>query len=111
MPIRILMTGPDADQELGSLYVWLQEEPDVRRHARLSLVPTDPAATGMGSTFDIIQLVVDGGFQALNLALAYTTWRATRPRHPKVTIECEGAQVNLDDDDPDTVEAIVRALR
>ena len=105
------MTGADAARELGSLYAWLQADSDIRQHARMSLVPAEVAVSEMGTTFDVLQLVVDSGFQALNLALAYATWRATRPSRSEVTIECEGAKVTLDNDNPDTVEAILRVLR
>lgn len=111
MLIQIHMTGPDADIELGSLYAWLQEEPDIRRHSSMSLMSTKPSPSDMGAAFDVIQLVVDSGFQALSLALAYATWRAARPRRPQVTIERDGAKVTLDDADPDTVQAIVRAIQ
>ena len=110
MLIQIRMTGPDADRELGSLYTWLQGEPDIRRHSSMSLMSAEPPPSEMGAAFDVIQLVVDSGFQTLNLALAYASWRATRPSRPQVTIEGDGAKVTLDDADPDTVQAIVRAI-
>jgi hypothetical protein len=110
VPIQIRVTGPDSDRELNSLYEWLREEPDIRRHARASLVAAEPGPADMGAAFEIIQLVVDSGFQALSLALAYATWRATRPGRPQVSIERGGVRITLDDAKPDTVESIVRAL-
>jgi hypothetical protein len=65
----------------------------------------------MGVPLEAIQLVVDGSFQALNLALAYATWRGTRPSRPQVTIERHGSKVTLDDADPDVVNKIIRVLR
>jgi hypothetical protein len=109
--IQIHMSGPDAERELGSLYAWLQEEPDIRHHASMSLRSAETSPSEMGLAFDVIQLVVDSGFQTLSLALAYATWRATRPGRPQVTIERDGAKVTVDDADPDTVQAIVRAIR
>lgn len=110
MPIQIRMTGRDADRELSSLYAWLREEPNIRRHARMSLMGPEPGPSEMGAAFDVIQLVVDSGFQTLNLALAYAAWRATRPGHPQVTIERDDIKITLDDAGPDTVDAIVQAL-
>ena len=110
MPIQIRMTGPDADRELSSLYAWLREQPDIRHHARMSLIGPEPGPSDMGAAFDVIQLVVDSGFQTLNLALAYAAWRATRPGHPQVTIERDDTKITLDGAEPDTVDAIVRAL-
>ena len=111
MLIQIYMTGPNADSELGSLYTWLQEEPDIRHHSRMSLMSAEQSPSDMGASFEVIQLAVDSGFQTLNLALAYATWRATRPSRPQVIIECDGAKVTLDDANPDTVSAIVQAIK
>jgi hypothetical protein len=36
----------------------------------------------MEAAFEVVQLVVHSGFQALSLALAYASWRATRPGSP-----------------------------
>ena len=110
MRIQIRVAGQDADQELRSLYAWLLKDSDLRRHAQASLVVTEPHPSEMGAALELIQLVVDGGFQALNLALAYASWRATRPSHPHVTIERDGVKITLDDAEPDAVEAIVRGL-
>jgi hypothetical protein len=110
MQIDIRMTGPDADEDLTSLREWLQEDQDIRRHARISLKMAEPRSGEMGTAFEVIQLVVGGGFQALNFALAYANWRSSKPRRTQVTIECNGTKVSLADNDPDTVETIIRAL-
>jgi hypothetical protein len=109
--IAIRMSGRTAEQELRSLCDWLRDEPDVSRHASISLASAEPRPGEMGVALEVIQLVTDSGFQALNLALAYATWRGTRPSRPQVTIERYGTQVTLDDADPDTVNKIVRALK
>jgi hypothetical protein len=44
------------------------------------------------------------------LALAYATWRGTRPSRPHVTIEYGGITVTLDGSEPEAVEAIVHVL-
>ena len=110
MTIQILMSGPGADTTLSSLYAWLRDEPDVRQRAQIALLAAESEPSDMGSAFEVIQLVVDGGFQAMNLALAYAAWRATRPSQPHVTIEYDGITVILDGSDSDTVEAIVHLL-
>ena len=110
MPIQIRMTGPEAEQELGSLYTWLREDEDIRRHALMSLEPVEPSPSEMGTAFEVIQLVVDSGFQTLSLALAYVTWRASRPSSHQITIERDGSKITVDDADSDTVDAIVHSL-
>jgi Effector Associated Constant Component 1 len=111
MPIQIRMSGPDSERELASLYAWLGDEQSVRQYARISMAAGEQGPSDMGAAFDAIQLVVNSGFQAANLALAYAAWRGTRPSRPQVTIEIDGTgAVSLNDDDPDIVEAIVRVL-
>jgi len=104
------MSGLGADDALSSLYEWLRDEPDVWQHAKISMLAAEPGPAVMGTAFDVIQLIVDGSFQAMNLALAYAAWRATRPSHPHVTIEHDGMTISLDGSEPDTVEAIIHAL-
>lgn len=108
MAIQISMSGPGADTELTSLYAWLRDEPDIRRHSQMSLQGAEPGPAEMGTALDIIQLVVDSGFQAANLALAYAAWRATRPKPPKVTLEHNGVTVTLDGSESDNFEVIVQ---
>ena len=114
MPIQIRVTGPETEQELSSLLAWLRADEDLRRHAHLSLVAEEPGPGDMGAGFEVIQLVVDSGFQVLSLALAYATWRTSRPTRRKVTvtIERDGSTITLEDaePEPETVAAIIRAL-
>jgi hypothetical protein len=98
------------DRELASLCDWLKNEPDIRRHAHLSLVPGKPGPADMGFALEVVQLVVDSGFQALSLALAYATWRSTRPNRSTVTFERDGTKVTLEGTEENVVEIIVRAL-
>lgn len=110
MAIRIRMSGPSAESDLASLCAWLRDEPDIRKHAEMSLLGPEPGPGDMGTAFDVLQLIVDSGFQAANLALAYAAWRATRPRRPRVTIERDGVTVTLDGSESSTVEAIIQIL-
>ncbi|TQL97297.1 hypothetical protein FB559_2876 [Actinoallomurus bryophytorum] len=111
MAINVYMSGDQAEQELRSLFAWLQQESSVRRQALLSLESTPPAAGEMGGVLEGIKVVADEGFQAANFAIAYASWRATRSKRPKVTIKQAGIEITLDDADPETVEKIVTALK
>jgi hypothetical protein len=104
------MSGSGADVALSSLYAWLRDEPDVWRHAQISLLASEPGPADMGTAFDVIQLVVDSGFQAVNLALAYAAWRTARPSQQHVTIEHDGITVSLNGSESDAVEAIIHVL-
>jgi hypothetical protein len=108
MSIFIRVGGDGADGELRSLYGWLLNEPEVRRHAKVSLVSGEPEAGRMGAGLEAVKLVVDSGFAAANLALAYAAWRTSRPSTSVVTIERDGTTVSLTDADPGEIDKIVR---
>jgi hypothetical protein len=109
--VHVHMSGDEAEHELRSLYAWLQDQSDVRQHALVTLVSTEPTPGEMGGILDSIKLVMDEGFQAVNFALAYASWRATRIKRPQVTIKNKGVEVTLANDDPDEVAKIVAALK
>jgi hypothetical protein len=109
--IQIRVGGSEADTALSSLFAWLRDEADLRQTAQISLLAAEPEPAEMGPAFDVIQLVVDSGFQAMNLALAYASWRATRPSKPSVTIEYNGVTITLDGSETDAVETIVGLLK
>jgi hypothetical protein len=68
MPIVIRVISPDPDQETASLHAWLNAEPGIRQHAQIRLVASKLDMHEMGGGIDLLQLVVDDGFQALNHA-------------------------------------------
>jgi hypothetical protein len=109
MPIEISMSGQDAGEELASLYAWIRDDDGIRRHASMTFQAGEPGPGQMGSELAVIQLVVDSGFQALNFALAYAAWRASRRSRPGVTIHCNGTRAEIEDE-PEAVEVIVRVL-
>lgn len=49
----------------------------------------------MGGALDVVKLVIDTNFQALNLGLAYLAWRATRAKPSAMTIERNGVKITL----------------
>lgn len=67
----------------------------------------EPRPAEMCTAFDVIQLAVDSGFQAMSLALSFAVWKATRPRQPQVAIERNGTTVTLDGPERDTTKVIV----
>lgn len=94
--IRLGASGADGGARATlDFYAWLRQTPDVRDHADVSLRPVEqddslrPAqqddAETMGAV-EIIELVLSQGFAALNLALAYASWRTARPSAPAVTL-------------------------
>ncbi|MCO6004482.1 hypothetical protein NE236_05760 [Actinoallomurus purpureus] len=104
------MSAENREEDLRSFYEWLGEEPDVRRHATISLEPGKPTEGEMGSALEIVKLVIDTNFQILNFGLAYVAWRTTRKKPAALTVERDGTKITLDDADPETVARILQAL-
>jgi len=98
--------------ELRSLYGWLLREDEIRQKADLSLQNTEPASAGyMGGLADVVQLVLNDGFQAGSLALSYLAWRASRPHKPgPVTISCGNVTDSLDGGDADVEAAVAKIV-
>jgi len=76
----------------------------------VSLAHADVGHGEMGTTLEAVQLVIDSGFQILNRRLAYATWHGTRQKAPSLTIQRDGVTVTLDDDEPETIARVLRAL-
>ncbi|MFF7259764.1 hypothetical protein ACFZCL_05635 [Streptomyces sp. NPDC008159] len=109
--MRISMEGPSADDELRSLRSWLLDTPEMRQHAKIQWESASPNASEMGGgALDTLQLVTDNFWQIATFSLTYATWKKTRTRSPRVTIEYNGRTVTVEGDDSETVERIVQAL-
>lgn len=109
---KINFEGPETQAELVSFYQWLQREPDVRQHAEISLeeAPLSPGALGTGWA-DVVQFILDDGFQAASLAIAYSTWRASRTLHGfRVTVSSGDTSVTIDSEDPEAAALIASTV-
>lgn len=94
--IEVRVQEDEPEQELRSLADWLKNEPDIRRHASIALESGTPEPGGLGgASVEVIQLVVDAGFQLSNLALAFAAWKATRRNAPVITVRVDGDPVDV----------------
>ncbi|MFJ7206618.1 hypothetical protein ACIQWR_24190 [Streptomyces sp. NPDC098789] len=109
---RVELNGEaeSVERELRSLARWLRDDDAIRSTALVKLTQAPPRPGEMGTAFDVVQLVVDSGFQLGNLALAYAAWRGTRPRSAVVTVEHRGRRVTLDTADPQEIARILAVL-
>ncbi|MFF4606450.1 hypothetical protein ACFY12_27430 [Streptomyces sp. NPDC001339] len=111
--IRLGTSGAgDGEGERATLdfCAWLRQTPEVREYADISLRPAqqDDAET-MGAV-EIIDLVLGHGFAALNLALAYASWRGARPSAPAVTLTTSRGSVTVHGGSDEEIGRIVAAL-
>ncbi|MGP3975087.1 effector-associated constant component EACC1 [Streptomyces sp. 8N114] len=106
--VEISVLGDDATA-VADLYQWLRDDPDVRRHAEPSLVHIPGDGTAMGA-LEVINLVLQQGFAAANLGLAYAAWRAARPTAPPLAVEVDGRRITVRGGSEEEVARLVRAL-
>ncbi|MFE7182610.1 effector-associated constant component EACC1 [Streptomyces erythrochromogenes] len=108
-------SAPDGRDDLhltvGELYDWLRRDGELRRVATVSRV-TGHAPGTMGA-LDVIDVVVGQGIAAVNLGVAYATWRAARRTAPGLVVTLPGGTVTVTviDDGPEALERILAALR
>jgi len=99
------------EHALRSFARWLRDDNAIRASALIDLRPSPAGPGEMGGGLDLIQLSVDSGFQLANLALAYVTWRGTRPRPSTITVEHRGVRITLDSADAEVAERLVTSLQ
>jgi hypothetical protein len=109
---KIKFEGPEAQAELASFYQWLQREPDVRQRAEVSFEAAPPSPGDMGTGWaDVVQFILDDGFQAASLAIAYSTWRSSRALQKfRVTVSSGDTSVTIDCDDPEAGAVIASTV-
>ncbi|MDT3445596.1 effector-associated constant component EACC1 [Pseudofrankia sp. BMG5.37] len=107
----VIRVRADSEEAVHSFARWLRDDPDVRRHAVISLEAAEARGGEMGGALDIVSLVIDTNFQILNFGLAYLAWRATRSKPSPVRIERpDGVTVTLNDADPEVIARLLRRL-
>ncbi|MFG3257570.1 hypothetical protein [Streptomyces sp. NPDC048172] len=110
MNISVTAASDSAEAELRSFFLWLRDDPYVRRNARVEMSGGQPSEGRMGSALDAVQLVLDSGFQLGNLALAWLAWRSTRPAPQEITFERDGVRVTLSGQDAEAAQRLLAAL-
>jgi Effector Associated Constant Component 1 len=106
--VRILVQVPGETGE--SLYRWLADEPEVRRHGQLRSVPAGTPGE-MGDPIAILSLVIGTGLSLGHLLVAIAQWRAMLPRPVRVNVQLpDNRVVTVETDDPEEAMDIARRL-
>lgn len=90
------------------LYRWLTDDPDVRRDATLSFASGQPG--DMGGALEVINVVLSNTIALSSLVLAIATWRGSRRNSPTVEIERDGVRVMINEDSPEAIQRVLKAL-
>ncbi len=110
--LHIRVSIPEDDgAEARALYRWLAAEPSIRTGGSLAADRAEPGDGDMtGGVLEAILLVVGSGVSLAQLFVAIASWRATRPRPYRVSVELPDRTIAIETADPDEALAIARRL-
>ena len=109
MDLYVRLAEPDVDTLL-ELQHWLDH--DDRFHAPARQRGAADVGT-LGTTTDVLQLVVGNAIALASVLVSIAQWRQSRPRPPAVRVAVhrpDGESVSIESDDPDAIAAVVREL-
>lgn len=114
MTIGIWIADPTYRDAHVSLLNWLNDNKYIKDNARLIVKPPAPGAT-MGEGLDVIQFVLNDGFDLANLVFAIVKWRAERAERkqavPEVSVKAGDERPTvLSPDDLGNENLVRRAL-
>lgn len=110
----MILIGMAADArgslERRSLFNWLRADRELRPGVRVAMCEAEPAPDGMGTALDLIQLVVDSGFQTASLAVSIAAWRKACQPRTAMTIERDGITITVPEGSLLEAEDLLRIL-
>jgi hypothetical protein len=110
--LHIRVSIPDDDgAEARALYQWLSAEPSIRTGGELAIGSAEPGEGDMaGGALEAILLVVGTGVSLGQLFVAIASWRGTRPRQYRVSVELPDRTITIETADPDEALEIAQRL-
>jgi len=97
-------------EALLELQHWLDHDDRFPAPAQQAAPPADGT---LGTTTDVLQLVVGNAIALAQVLVSIAQWRQSRPAPPQVRVTVhrpDGAAVSIESDDPEAIEAVVRQL-
>jgi hypothetical protein len=91
---------------------WLAAENRLPAQARVTR-PGPPADEDLGTTTDVLQVIVGSAIALGQLIVSVAQWRQSRPRPPQVLVSAErpdGVTVTIASADPEALAEVVRQL-
>lgn len=108
MDLYVRLAEPDVDTLL-ELQHWLDHDDRFPAPARQQ----QPPEGTLGTTVDVLQLVVGNAIALASVLISIAQWRQSRPRPPAVRVAVhrqDGASVSIESDDPEAIADVVRQL-
>lgn len=111
MELYVRLAEPDVDA-LIDLEHWLAHDDRFPAPARQAQA-RQPAEGQLGTTVEVLQLVIGNAIALSTLLLSVAQWRQSRPRPPEVRVSVhrpDGVTVSIESDEPEAIAAAVREL-
>jgi hypothetical protein len=111
MDLYVRLAKPDVDA-LIELEHWLAHDSHFPAPGRQAQ-PGRPADGALGTTTDVLQLIVGNAIALSALLVSIAQWRASRPHPPEIRVcahRPDGATVTIESTDPEALAAAVREL-
>jgi hypothetical protein len=112
--VEALLSVADSSDgtEITSLYRWLAQDPDVRRDAKVTIVPAPSRPGGMSGGLEVVNVVLSNTIALSSLVVAVASWIGSRraPSRPVVRIERDGVSVTISADSPEAIRDVLREL-
>lgn len=105
--MKLEVTVEGGDQELISLYAWLQQDSTVHRNAHIELLHRNAPVGEMGGIADLVSLITDNAWSAASFAVALSAWRQARPSSGRIVVRRGNATVTLENGTEEEVRQIV----
>lgn len=114
MDAQLSVADSSDGTEITSLYRWLAQDPDVRRDAKVTIVPAPapPQPGGMSCALEVVNVVLGNAIALSSLVVAVASWIGSRKSasSPVVRIEREGVSVTISADSPEAIRNVLREL-
>src|SRR5688572_25085985 len=114
MELYVRLAEPDVDA-LIELQHWLSNDDRFPAPARQAPTgpPLPPPDGTLGTTTDVLQLVVGNAIALGQVLVSIAQWRQSRPQPPAVRVTVhhpDRPSVSIESDDPEAIAAVVREL-
>jgi hypothetical protein len=112
MNLYVRLAEPDMNIMI-ELQHWLARDDRIPPESRHG-APASPGDGQLGTTVDVLQLIIGSAITLGQLIVSIAQWRQSRPDRPTVLISAErpdGVAVSIESSDPKALAEVVRQLR
>jgi hypothetical protein len=108
--LKILIDGPESNEDLSSLYQWLSRDPKVKRAAEVTMADAAAQTGAMGLDAASLNAIVGDLLGAGSLIMSILSWKDSHSKPPTVRIEHGEATQVIEGNSPEAIRSMLEAL-